>query len=118
MLIRYKRDFEKIAMGLLSFMPKEKDVKKLQETIKEYEENPDWRLFLWKESEDIVGIIGISFLENDSAILQHVTVNPSHRDSGIGRKMIKGLKVKLGDQYTIVPNNDTQSFYDKCSQLD
>ena len=29
MLLRYKKAFEKIAMGLLSFMPQEKDVKKL-----------------------------------------------------------------------------------------
>ena len=29
MLIRYKKTFEKIAMGLLSFMPSEKDLKKL-----------------------------------------------------------------------------------------
>lgn len=28
MLIRYKKTFEKIAMGLLSFMPNEKDLKK------------------------------------------------------------------------------------------
>lgn len=27
MLIRYKKSFEKIAMGLLSFMPNEKDLK-------------------------------------------------------------------------------------------
>jgi len=29
MLIRYKKSFEKIAMGLLSFMPEEKDLKKI-----------------------------------------------------------------------------------------
>lgn len=118
MLIRYKRDFEKIAMGLLSFMPKEKDLKKLQATMKEYEKNPDWQLFLWKESEDFVGIIGISFQKNGSALLQHVSVNPSHRDSGIGRKMIEELKKKLGERYYIVPNNDTQSFYEKCHEVD
>ena len=39
MLIRYKKSMEKIAMGLLSFMPEEKDVKKLTVTMKAYEEN-------------------------------------------------------------------------------
>ncbi|PXW88704.1 hypothetical protein DFR56_103209 [Pseudogracilibacillus auburnensis] len=39
MLIRYKKNQEKIAMGLLSFMPVEKDVKLLQQTMKEYEDN-------------------------------------------------------------------------------
>ena len=37
MLIRFKKSYEKIAMGLLSFMPTEKDVKTLQLTMKEYE---------------------------------------------------------------------------------
>ncbi|MBP1080503.1 hypothetical protein JOC74_000991 [Bacillus capparidis] len=59
MLIRYKKSFSKIAMGLLSFMPNEKDIKQLQQTIRNYEENPDHQLFLWKEGEDIVGAIGI-----------------------------------------------------------
>ncbi len=48
MLIRYKKTFEKIAMGLLSFMPSEKDLKKLQRTMKQYETEEDWQLFLWK----------------------------------------------------------------------
>ena len=42
MLLRYKKAFEKIAMGLLSFMPQEKDVKKLIETIHQYETDPNW----------------------------------------------------------------------------
>lgn len=37
MLIRFKKSYEKIAMGLLSFMPTEKDVKTLQLTMKDYE---------------------------------------------------------------------------------
>lgn len=59
MLIRYKKSFEKIAMGLLSFMPNEKDVKQLQQTMKDYETDTDRQLFLWKEDEDIVGCVGV-----------------------------------------------------------
>ena len=44
----------KIAMGLLSFMPKEKEIKKLQKTMERYENDPDWKLYFWKE-EDFVG---------------------------------------------------------------
>lgn len=50
MLIRYKKSFEKIAMGLLSFMPNEKDLKQLQQTIKDYETDTDRQLFLWKRT--------------------------------------------------------------------
>ena len=49
MLLRYKKAFEKIAMGLLSFMPQEKDVKKLIETIHQYETNPDWHFIYGKK---------------------------------------------------------------------
>ncbi|HEY4531645.1 MAG TPA: N-acetyltransferase, partial [Kurthia sp.] len=37
MLNRYRKAYEKIAMGLLSFMPNEKDLKVLQQTIQTYE---------------------------------------------------------------------------------
>lgn len=46
-------------MGLLSFMPTEKDVKTLQLTMKDYEAKDDWQLYLWKQNEDFVGIMGI-----------------------------------------------------------
>jgi riboflavin biosynthesis RibT protein len=75
MLIRYKKTFEKIAMGLLSFMPTEKDLKKLQFTIKEYETEENLQLFLWKE-EDIIGLIGVQMNDDDSELMiQHISYN-------------------------------------------
>ncbi len=114
MLIRYKRIFEKIAMGLMSFMPQEKDLKKLQETIKQYETNENWQLYLWREEEDIVGIIGIVLEENGIARLQHVSVNPSHRNQGLGQKMLEQLEQSIADKYEIAPNKHTKSFFEKC----
>lgn len=113
MLIRYKRNYEKIAMGLLSFMPNEKDLKKLQQTVKQYETESDYQLFLWKEGEDIIGIIGLS-MEDGVAELQHVSVNPSHRHQGIGKKMVDALKKVLKDEYTLSANEETHSFFERC----
>ncbi|MBY0026739.1 GNAT family N-acetyltransferase [Priestia aryabhattai] len=113
MLIRYKRNYEKIAMGLLSFVPTEKDLKKLQQTMKEYEQNEHWQLYLWKQEEDIIGIVGISMLDKSLIEVQHVSVNPSHRQQGIGKKMIKALK----EMYTtaqIKPSEIIAPFYEKC----
>ncbi len=112
MLIRYKKSFEKIAMGLLSFMPEEKDVKKLLSTIKEYETNDNWQLYLWKE-EDILGAVGVKFDESQ-AVIQHITVNPSHRNQGIGKKMVEALKGELQNKYTICANNVTEEFVEQC----
>jgi riboflavin biosynthesis RibT protein len=114
MLIRYKKNFEKIAMGLLSFMPEEKEVKKLQQTIKEYENNPNWHLFLWKE-EDILGAIGVRIENELNAVIQHITVNPSHRNMGIGQKMVKAMEDTFGDKYAMCADEWTEDFIGKCT---
>ncbi|CQR46736.1 Acetyltransferase (GNAT) family protein [Paraliobacillus sp. PM-2] len=114
MLIRYKKSLEKIAMGLLSFMPEEKDVKKLQQTIKEYEDNENWLLYLWKE-EDILGAIGVRVDDQEKKLMiQHITVNPSHRNSGIGRKMVQEIRELYSEKYFICANDLTNHFLDKC----
>ena len=103
MLIRYKKNLEKIAMGLLSFMPEEKkDVKKLLQTIKEYEANPNWHLYLWKEDDDVLGAIGVR-LEDKNAYIQHISVNPSHRN--ITCMPLRSLRNFLKDAY---PTQKTQ----------
>src|SRR5690625_5435319 len=95
MLIRCKKSQEKIAMGLLSFMPSEKDVKVLQQTMKEYESNPNWHLLLWKENDDIVGAIGLKIKNDINAVIQHISVNQSYRNMGIGRKMVDRKSTRL-----------------------
>ncbi|MEH7096889.1 GNAT family N-acetyltransferase [Neobacillus vireti] len=113
MLIRYKKTFEKIAMGLLSFMPDEKDLKKLQLTMKEYETEENWQLFLWKE-EDIIGLLGVLFDHpGNQIIIQHISVNPSHRFQGIGKKMVRALKEMYADK-VIIANENTAPFIEKC----
>jgi riboflavin biosynthesis RibT protein len=113
MLIRYKKTFEKIAMGLMSFMPTEKDLKKLQQTMKEYETEENHRLFLWKE-EDIIGLIGAIYHQDTNTLeIQHVSVNPSHRFQGVGKRMVKALKEMYPDK-NITSNVNTASFIEKC----
>ncbi|WP_138416862.1 GNAT family N-acetyltransferase [Aquibacillus sediminis] len=112
MLIRYKKNLEKIAMGLLSFMPEEKEVKKLQQTIKEYETNPNWKLFLWKQ-EDILGAIGVQTEVEGVVMIQHITVNPSHRNLGIGKQMVQAIKEMYSDEY-VEANDRTKFFLEKC----
>lgn len=113
MLIRYKKTFEKIAMGLLSFMPNEKDIKKLQQTIKQYESDENWRLFLWKEDEDIIGLLGGIWIDESTIIIHHISVNPSHRSQGIGKNMVKALKELYPNKH-ITANEETKDFFHKC----
>lgn len=113
MLIRYKKVLEKIAMGLLSFMPNEKDIKKLQATIKQYETLENWQLYLWKEEDDMIGLIGIVIEADERVLIQHLTVNPSFRNQGIGRKMFQQIK-DIYCNKEIVANDVTASYIVKC----
>lgn len=116
MLIRYKQNQEKIAMGLLSFMPTEKDdVRMLQQTMRNYMEHANWHLYLWKEEDDIVGAIGFKIEDELSVVVQHISVNPSYRNMGIGRKMIDAVKEMYGEKYDICSNELTNDFFHKCT---
>lgn len=117
MLIRYKKNLEKIAMGLLSFMPKEKDVKKLQQTIKEYENNPEWHLFLWKQDDDIIGAIGVRIDNDINAVIQHISVSPSHRNTGVGKQMVKEVAKLYQTKYAVCGDELTDSFFNKCQEV-
>ena len=115
MLVRYKKAFEKIAMGLLSFMPQEKDVKRLMETIQQYEQQEDWMLYLWKRGEEYVGIVGV-LVEETVATIQHITVIPSYRGEGIALKMLQEL-CDLGLFTEIKSTEETESFIQKCMPI-
>jgi len=115
MLVRYKKALEKIAMGLLSFMPQEKDVKRLMETIQQYEQQENWMLFLWKRGEEYVGIVGV-LVEETVATIQHITVIPSYRGEGVALKMLQEL-CELGLFTEIKPNEETEPFVQKCMPI-
>ncbi len=115
MLIRYKKSFEKIAMGLLSYMPSEKDLKKLQQTIKQYDSDKNWQLFLWKVDEDIIGLLGGVWEDDSTFKIHHISLNPSHRGQGIGNSMVKALKDLYPDKQ-ILSNKLTSAFINKCNK--
>jgi|SRR5690606_10681745 riboflavin biosynthesis RibT protein len=115
MLIRYKKTFEKIAMGLLSFMPNEKDVKKLQQTMKQYESDDDWHLYLWKEGDDIIGLVGICQNGDSAFEILHLTVNPSYRNQGVGKAILKALKEHYPDS-TFTPSKEVEPFFSKIEE--
>ena len=112
MLVRYKKALEKIAMGLLSFMPQEKDIKRLMETVQQYEQQDNWMLYLWKKGEEYVGIVGV-VAEETVATIQHITVIPSYRGEGVALKMLQELH-DLGLFTEIKPNEETEPFIQKC----
>lgn len=98
MLIQFKSDFEKIAMGLLSYIEDLKETSRLKEEIELYKEDDDRDLYLWKsnETDDFCGVIGIE--KGDGMVLvRHISVNPSYRNEGIAGEMIDAV----ADEYQV-----------------
>lgn len=114
MLIRYKKTYEKIAMGLLSYMPEGKSTKMLQDKIQKYENESALELYLWKDGEDFIGLVGIE-MEEDIYTLLDIAVNPSFRGEGIGKKMVTGIQRRFPEkkcQSTVL----TKAFLERCHQ--
>lgn len=111
MLVRYKKALEKIAMGLLSLMPQEKEIKRLMETIQHYEQNDNWTLYLWKKDDEYVGTVGL-VEEGSIATIQHITVIPSYRGEGVALEMLQEIQ-GIGYE-TIQANEVTETFIKKC----
>lgn len=115
MLINYKKSSEKIAMGLLSFMPGQRDLKALQRTMQTYENNPDWQLYLWKEEEDVIGLIGIE-VDEDFFTVYHASVNPSHRGQGVGHGLIEKVQ-QLMVPRKMLATEETEAFLTKYLKI-
>lgn len=98
-------------MGLLSFNPDEKDLQKLLQTINEYVTEQNRQLYLWKEEEGMIGVIGVKIDDQDIQ-LQHLSVNPSHRDKGFGKLMIKEL-LELYPDKKLTATETTEAFVEK-----
>ena len=113
MLIRYKKTYEKIAMDLLSYMPEEQSAKMLQEKIQMYENDPTLELYLWKDGEDFIGLVGIE-MEEETYTLIDIAVNPSFRGEGTGKEMVNGIAQRYPEKHCL-STKLTQAFLDKCA---
>lgn len=113
-LIRFKKAQEKIAMGFLSYIPSEKMLRKLQETVQQYICEEHWQLYLYKDLEDYIGLVGVEIDENARTYtVQHISVNPSFRGEGIGYKMVRELQA-IYPNYTCQSTDFTRPFVNSC----
>ncbi|KRL99473.1 GNAT family N-acetyltransferase [Liquorilactobacillus satsumensis] len=93
MLYKYKNDYEKITMGLLSFIPDLKEFSRLKAEIKWYSDDDDRCLFLWKnDTGDFVGVIGVEATEN-VLMIRHIAVTPAERNEGVSFEMLSDLAI-------------------------
>lgn len=112
MLLKYKKANNKVARGLLSYTTVHHKAGALQRIIQNYEEHPDWQLYLWKEHDDFLGIIGIE-LEEHTFTVHHAAVIPSYRNEGIGHKMVEEVQ-RLQEPLAMCSSPQTKEFLEKC----
>lgn len=116
MLLDYKNDYEKISMGLLSFVPDLKDVSRLQNEMDWYQSKENYKLYLWKseETQDIIAVIGVE-IGNDMILVRHISINPSFRNEGISYKILEALEKRL-PQKKVMGTLETASLIAKWEQ--
>lgn len=116
MLLDYKNDYEKISMGLLSFVPDLKDVSRLQNEMDWYQSKENYKLYLWKseETQDIIAVIGVE-IGNDMILVRHISINPSFRNEGISYKILEALEKRL-PQRKVMGTLETASLIAKWEQ--
>ncbi|MCC5894951.1 MAG: GNAT family N-acetyltransferase [Alkalibacterium sp.] len=113
MLVKYKADYQKISMGLLSYVPDLKETSRLTKEMQWYEQEENRQLYLWKSQEtgDLVGVVGVEE-EDEIILLRHIAINPSYREEGMSFKILTALSNKCSPK-KIVGTLETASLVTK-----
>ncbi|BDZ30980.1 N-acetyltransferase [Lactiplantibacillus sp. WILCCON 0030] len=98
MLVKYRKDYEKVAMGLLSFIPDFKDIAHLQTEMQWYQADNNHQLLLWRQADgDFCGIIGIE-VGADFILVHHDSLSPEERNPQNQQQMLDELAALYPDQ--------------------
>lgn len=104
MLIPYKKDYEKIAMGLLSYLPDYKNLINLQAEMSLIQKDNEFHLYLYRDNKNnVMGIIGTQ--ETDKfVVIRYISLAPGYRDEMVAKEMVIELKqTHLDKQLSALP---------------
>ena len=112
MLVSFNNDYEKITMGLFSYIPDLKDPSRLEEELAWYNAQDNRQIYLWQsqETENLIGLIGVEE-EEDIVLLRHIAVDPSFRNEGLSYRMLDELQKKYEKKF--VATLDTATMISK-----
>lgn len=115
MLVKYKNDYQKIAMGLLSFIPELKDVSRLESEITWYQDDDHRALYLWRNDHgDFSGVVGVEF--NDGIVMvRQIALSPSERNQSTYNKILNEVAHQYPD-YKMMGSLDVASIITKWEQ--
>lgn len=94
MLVPYTGRYEKIVMGLLSYIPEFKEFSELTEEMDKINQQ-ERKIYLWKEadSDNIIGLVGFDQHDDtDTLVVRYLSINPSFREEGRTYDLLTALK--------------------------
>lgn len=95
MLVNYKDDYKKIAMGFLSYEPDLKDLENLKTELQLYTNDKVHRLFLYREGDaNFCGVVGIE-CGDTYVLVRHLSLSPAVRNDGTVDRLLDELKKKV-----------------------
>ncbi|WP_155285856.1 N-acetyltransferase [Lacticaseibacillus zhaodongensis] len=95
MLVNYKDDYKKIAMGFLSYEPDLKDLGNLNTELQLYTNDKTHKLFLYREGDaNFSGVVGIE-CGDTYVLVRHLSLSPAVRGGNTVDKLLDELKKKV-----------------------
>lgn len=95
MLVAYSLAYQKIAMGLLSYLPDLTSMDLLSQALQHYQESDVDSLWLWKDedTENLVAIIGLEVLEH-SLLVKQMAILPGFRGEKLSYAILDACQEK------------------------
>ncbi|MFL4499546.1 reductase [Weissella sp. MSCH1] len=105
MLVVVRKDQPKIAMGLLSYLPRLHDVASVQREIEWYQADDCRDILLWQSpiTQHYVAVVGIEKIF-DSAVLRLVVFGPEVADNErnqVGAEIYEALQMRYADKVLV-----------------
>ena len=98
MLLKYRSDYQKIAMGILSLDPVFKDWDLLQHALAWYQTSDDRTLYLWKDRrDDFAGILGTE-QQGRYVVVRLLTLMPDKQTTRNAQNMLDDLAATVPQQ--------------------
>ena len=117
MLIPYRKEHQKIAVGLLSFHDKMEKYHSLLHEIEVYEKSNELSLLLWvpNQGDNIQGLLGVEQESARMLVLHDISINPSLRGDGLGFVLLDELQ-ETYSECGIRGTTATVAYLDKWKQ--
>lgn len=92
MLVPYRKNQQKIALGLLGFHENLKEHQSLLKELHTYESSPEYELYCYyhEGSNNIQGILGVEL--TNPITVHDISLNPSYRGEKVGFQMLDELQ--------------------------